>query len=224
MKLLFPVYSTLVLLAWVLLAWMTFYWVPSDSMQGIAQRIFYYHVPTAWVSGLAFLLAACYSVKTLRTRSLQDDAKAAVYVELGWLFTTGVLITGPLWAKPIWGDFWNWSDQRLITFFILWLTYSGYLVLRATIHDADRRARFSAVVAILAFLNVPLVYFAIRLWNTPSHPSAVIGGGEGSGLKDSRMSLTFWYAVLCFHLLFIQLAVLLVRLKNIRLERQKELI
>lgn len=214
----FYLYSVLVLFAWFALAFMTMFWVPSDAMQGVAQRIFYFHVPTAWVSGVGFLLAAIYSVKTLKTRSLADDAKASVYVSLGWFFTSGVLITGPLWAKPIWGDYWNWSDQRLITFFILWLTYSAYLILRLTISDPDKRARFSAVVALLAFLNVPLVYLAIRLWNTPSHPSAVIGGDEGSGLKNYKMSLTFWYSVICFHLLFFQLAYINIRRKKLALQ------
>lgn len=198
-------------LLWFLLAWMTCFWVPSDNAQGIAQRIFYYHVPTAWVSFLGFGISLVYSVLYLRRRNLRDDSLAAAYAIAGWVFTTGVIITGPLWAKPIWGDFWNWSDQRLISFFILWLAYAGYMLMRMGMPDPHKRARFSSVLAIIAFLDVPLVYLAIRIWNTPSHPGAVIGGGEKSGLYDPRMSLTFLVAMVTFQLLFFLAAYLLYR-------------
>lgn len=204
-----PLYMTLVMIIWSVLAALTMFYVPSDTQQGVTQRIFYYHVPTAWVSFTAFLIAFIYSIIYLRRRRLKDDLTAAAFATSGWVFTTGVLITGPLWAKPIWGDYWNWSDQRLMSFFVLWLIFTGYLILRSSLQDLHMRARFSAVLAILGFLNVPLVYFAIRIWNTPSHPSAVIAGGEDSGLMDERMKITFWAAVVIFHLLLFSLTSLL---------------
>ncbi len=197
--------------SWVVLAWMTCFWVPSDVSQGVAQRIFYYHVPTAWVSFLGFAISLVYSVLYLRKRNLRHDSLAAAYAIAGWVFTTGVIITGPLWAKPIWGDFWNWSDQRLISFFILWLAYAGYLLMRTGMPDPHKRARFSAVLAIVAFIDVPLVYLAIRIWNTPSHPAAVIGGDEKSGLYDPRMGIAFLTAMIAFQLIFFLTAYLLYR-------------
>jgi len=188
-------------LFWFITAWLTSFWVPSDHAQGNAQRIFYYHVPTAWVSFLGFAFSMYYSVLYLKKRDLYYDSMAAAYATIGWVFTTGVIITGPLWAKPIWGDFWNWSDQRLVSFFVLWLAYAGYILLRSGIADPYKKARFSSILGIVAFLDVPLVYLAIRIWNTPSHPGAVIGGGKKSGM-DPAMGITFLTAMIAFTLLF----------------------
>ena len=192
----------LTLLCWFALVPAIMHYAPSDRAQGIVQKIFYFHVPTAWVSFVGFLSSFIYAIRYLRSRDLQYDLKSSAHAITGWLFTTGVLITGPIWAKPIWGDWWNWSDQRLVSFFILWLAYSGYIVLRLTMPDPEKKARFSALLSILAFLDVPLVYFAIRLWNTPSHPGAVIAGGKESGLASIEMKLTFWFAVVAFTLLY----------------------
>jgi len=189
-------------ISWICMAYMVFFWVPSDSAQGIAQRIFYYHVPTAWVSFLGFGIALFYSVMYLIKRNLDFDSKAAANAITAWVFTTGVIITGPLWAKPIWGDFWNWKDQRLISFFVLWLIYAGYLLLRTGITDPHKKARFSSVLGIVAFFNVPLVYLAIRIWNTPVHPAAVFAGDKKSGLVDPKMRITFLVSMIAFTLLY----------------------
>lgn len=208
---LLPYWMALTLLFWVLTAWMTFFWVESDTRQGIAQRIFYYHVPTAWVSGVCFALSFFYSIVYLARRDLQKDSLASAYATVGWVFTTGVLITGPLWAKPIWGGYWNWADQRLISYFILWMAYAGYLLLRMGVADPQKRARFSAILGIVAFFNVPLVYMAIRIWNPPSHPKAVIGGGAKSGLFDHKMMMAFFVSLIAFQLLSLLLSYLYYR-------------
>lgn len=186
---------------WLFLFPLIFQFTPSDHMQGLVQKIFYLHVPTAWVSFFGFFLSFVYAIGYLKNRNPKNDYRSAAAAVTGWVFTTGVLITGPIWAKPIWGDWWNWSDQRLVSFFILWLSYSGYLLLRTSIHEPQKRARLSSSISILSFLNVPLVYFAIRLWNTPSHPGPVIAGDENSGMGP-EMILTFWYSVFAFTLLF----------------------
>ena len=180
--------------------YLTMIYAPIDGQQGPVQKIFYYHVPTAWVSFICFTIAFYHSIKYLKTRNLSYDQKALSYAATGYIFTTGVLVTGPLWAKPIWGDFWNWSDQRLMSFFVLWLSYGGYLFLRVSITSPEKKARLSAVLAIIAYLNVPLVYLSIRIWNTPSHPGPVVGGKEDSGVTP-EMRLVFWYCVISFHLL-----------------------
>lgn len=203
-----PAWLGITLVLWVLTAWMTFFWVPSDTRQGIAQRIFYYHVPTAWVSGVCFALSFIYSIVYLARRDLRNDSLASAYATVGWVFTTGVLITGPLWAKPIWGGYWNWADQRLVSYFILWMAYAGYLLLRMGVADPQKRARFSAILGIVAFLDVPLVYMAIRIWNPPSHPKAVIGGGAKSGLASEKMLITFLVSLMAFQLLSLLLSYL----------------
>lgn len=198
-------------LLWIVLATLAMLVVPSDTAQGVAQRIFYFHVPTAWVSFVGFALTFYFSIRYLFTRSLKFDRLAYVYALCGWVFTTGVLVTGPLWAKPIWGHFWNWSDQRLISFFILWLLFAGYLLLRKGIPDVHQAARLAAVLGIIAFLNVPLVYFSVKIWNTPSHPELVIGGKKGSGLFDPTMKYTFFLGLIGFHFIFFLTAYVLNR-------------
>ena len=200
---LFAIFLIWVFLGSVLFAWMVFFWVPSDAKQGVAQRIFYYHVPTALVSFLGFFIAFIYSILYLKKRDLSYDRKAAVYAITGWVFTTGVLLTGPLWAKPIWGDFWNWKDQRLISFFVLWLMYAGYMIFRAGIVEPHKRARFSAVLGIIAFLDVPLVYFSIRIWNTAVHPQAILATtNKKAGLFDPSMKITFFFGMFLFLCMF----------------------
>jgi len=200
-------------LAWALLVLMTFFLVPSDRAQGVIQRIFYYHVPTAWISFIGFFLSFIGSVLYLKTRNLKYDSFAAANAVAGWIFTTGVLITGPLWAKPIWGDFWNWSDQRLVSFFILWMSFASYILLRIGVEDPHKRARFSAILDILATMDLPLVIFAIKIWVTPSHPQPVVG----KGIFDARMGYTLILGVVAFQLLYIVLTLLYYRY----LEQQK---
>ncbi|MDH4199026.1 MAG: cytochrome c biogenesis protein [Spirochaetia bacterium] len=206
-----PVWMIITFLLWSMTIYMTFLWVPSDTRQGIAQRIFYYHVPTAWVSGAGFAISFIFSIVYLLTRNLKYDNLAAAYATVGWVFTTGVLITGPLWAKPIWGAFWNWSDQRLISYFILWMAYAGYMLLRMGIADPQKRARFASILGIISFLDVPLVYAAIRIWNPPSHPKAVFGGSAKSGVFSSEMLITFLVSLIAFQLLSLLLSYLYYR-------------
>ena len=199
---------------WVFDLWLICFYIPSDSTQGVAQRIFYFHVPTAWVSFIAFTLSFYYSIQYLRKRELSFDLKASSFAFVGWVFTSGVLITGPLWAKPIWGTFWNWSDQRLISFFILWISFVGYLLLRRSILDIDRKARLSSILNIIAFFDVPLVYLSIRIWNTPSHPAPIVGGDRATGLPNPEMRFVLYFSFLCFILLMVLLYKITVRLNE----------
>ena len=199
-------HSLVVYILWITLAATVCFLVPSDTEQGIAQRIFYFHVPTAWTSFIAFIFAFYYSILYLKKREILDDIKAFSYAKIGWIFTTGVLITGPLWAKPIWGVYWNWADQRLVTFFILWLIFTTYMILRVNILDIYKRARLSAILCILGFIDIPLVYLSIRIWSTPSHPGPVVGGSETSGIDDPSMRIAFWFSFFCFLVLMFLLA------------------
>jgi heme exporter protein C len=181
---------------------MIFFYAPIESKMGIVQKIFYVHVPLAWNAFLGFLLVFVASFRYLTTRDAKWDARAVAAAEVGVLFTTLVLITGPIWAKPVWGIWWTW-DARLTLTLVLWLIYMGYFMLRRYVDSPERRAVLAAVVGVTGFIDVPLVYFAIRWWRT-QHPQPVVAGGEGSGL-DPRMANTLWVCVLAFTLLFVAL-------------------
>ena len=175
------------------------FYAPIEREQGIVQKIFYFHVPSAWVAFLAFFVVFVFSFRYLVSRDKRWDNRAAAAAEVGVMFCTLVLITGPIWAKPIWGIWWTW-DARLTLTLVLWLIYVSYLLLRHYLADAEKRATLSAVLGIIGFIDVPLVYFAIRWWRT-QHPQPVLMGGEGSGL-DPRMETALWCCVAAFTLLF----------------------
>ena len=185
---------------------------------GDIQRIFYVHVPSAWTAFLAFFFVFLGGVAYLFTKNLKWDRIALACAEIGTIFCTIVLITGPIWAKPVWGIWWTW-DARLTSTLLLWLMYVSYLLLRDFLDEPARRATLSAVFGIFAFVDVPIVYFSIRLWRT-QHPQPVLGGGEGSGLDPAMLKvlLLSWGA---FSILFVFLAILRVRLEKSRDEVQQ---
>jgi len=154
---------------------------PDEATMHEIQRIFYFHVPSWSASFTAFFIAFVGSVGFLATRREQWDWLAVSGAEVGVAGCTLGLITGPLWAKPVWGVWWTW-DARLTTTFILWLLYISYLLLRGLIEEPGRRATLSAVFGIFAFLDVPLVYISNRLWRT-QHPAPVFFGGQDSGVS-----------------------------------------
>ena len=185
---------------------------------GDIQRIFYVHVPSAWTAFLAFFFVFLGGVAYLFTKNLKWDRIALACAEIGTIFCTIVLVTGPIWAKPVWGIWWTW-DARLTSTLLLWLMYVSYLLLRDFLDEPARRATLSAVFGIFAFVDVPIVYFSIRLWRT-QHPQPVLGGGEGSGLDPAMLKvlLLSWGA---FSILFVFLAILRVRLEKSRDEVQQ---
>ena len=143
---------------------------PTEETMGVAQRILYIHVSVAWLGLTGFLVMAGCAVAYLFRRNLGWDHWAQSAGELGWVCCTLTLITGSLWARAAWGTWWTW-EPRLLTAFILWALYSGYLLIRGLIGDSHHRARLSAVVAILGALDVPLVVMATR-WFRGIHPVA----------------------------------------------------
>lgn len=185
---------------------------PTDAQQGDVQRIFYYHVPSAWVAGLCFFINFLASAWYLIKRTDQADALAATTAEVGVVFCTVVLITGPIWARPVWGIWWTW-DARLTTTLVLWLIYVSYLVLRRYAAGSQTQV-LAAVLAIFGFVDVPIVYMSIR-WFRTQHPSPVFGGGEGSGL-DPMMLRAFMWNLLAFTCLGIVIIVMRYRLQRLR--------
>jgi heme exporter protein C len=179
---------------------MVFEWVPTEEDQGIVQRIFYFHVPCAWVAFAAFGIVAIAGAFYLWLKDQIWDDLGYAAAEIGMVFCTLVLITGSLWAKPIWGTWWTW-DSRLTTTFILWLLYGGYLMLRAMADDTPEVARFGAVIGIVAALDVPVVILSVRLWRT-IHPAVLITRSGEHGLEDPRMVITLLTALAAFTALF----------------------
>jgi heme exporter protein C len=182
--------------------YLIFMYAPTEQKMGIVQRIFYFHLPSAWVCFLSFFIVAISSALYLWKRDRKWDRIAYAAAEIGVLFCTLVLITGPIWAKPVWNVWWTW-DPRLTTTLILWLMYVGYLMLRST-SESSKTPRFTAVFGIIAFLDVPLVYMSTRWWRT-IHPKPVIGGEPGSSGLAPEMALTLCVCLLAFTLLYIYL-------------------
>lgn len=190
----------------ITLLYVVFLVIPEEKTQGFVQKIFYVHVPAAWVSFLAFAFTGFKGLRYLMTKDLAHDRAAAASAEIGLIFVTLVIITGPLWARPVWGIWWTW-DLRLTTTFVLWLLYLSYLILRRAIGDRERRAQLSAVVGLISFLDVPVVYAANRV-RASQHPAPVVGGGEDSGLAPE-----FLYTLLLGVFTFTVLYVLLLRIR-----------
>jgi len=179
--------------------YMVFIYVPTEKHTGVVQRIFYFHVSIAWVSFLAFFITFIFSILYLWKRTMRWDAVAHASAEAGIIFTTLVLITGPIWAKPVWGVWWTW-DARLTTSLVLWLIYIAYLLVRAYATEPARGARFGAVIGIVGFIDVPIVFIAVNLWRT-QHPTAIIFEG---GLTTS-MLLTLLVCIAAFTTLYVLL-------------------
>jgi heme exporter protein C len=186
--------------------YMVFDYVPTEAEQGIVQRIFYFHVPCAWVAFASFGLVAICGIFYLWLGSdIWDDLGYAA-AENGMVFCTLVLVTGSIWAKPIWGAWWTW-DSRLTTTLILWLLYGGYLMLRSMADDTPQVARFAAVIGIVAAADVPVVVVSVRLWRT-IHPAVLVTRQGGHGLEDPRMVATLLVALAAFTALFLWLLIL----------------
>src|SRR5215470_3573294 len=194
MKRVFPILSilTAALLSYAL--YEALIGAPTERTMGDVQRIFYYHVPSAWTAFLLFLINFVASIVYLIRRSTKADILALVSAEVGVVFCTVVLVTGPIWAKPVWGIWWAAGDIRLTTTLVLWLIYVSYLVLRK-LSTSGQTPTIAAVVAILGALDVPLVYFSIWFFRT-QHPSPVIGGGGSLDPRMARVLLINWAAFL----------------------------
>jgi heme exporter protein C len=176
---------------------MVFVYVPTDKETGAIQRIFYFHVPVAWIAFAAFFVTFMASIIYLVKRKPWWDYVASASAEIGLIFTSLVLITGSIWAKPIWGVWWTW-DARLTSSLVLWLIYIAYFIVRAYVSEEERRFRYAAVIGIVGFIDVPIVALAIQLWRT-AHPSAVIfeGGLVPSMLATLLTSIVAFSAVYC---------------------------
>ena len=183
-----------------------FFYAPTEAVMGQVQRVFYFHVAAGWVGMLGFLVAAIAGIVYLRTGRRNWDIVGLSAVEIGMVFAFINIVTGSIWARPIWNTWWTW-DPRLTTATIMELIYAAYLMLRAGIEDPNRRARFGAVYAIVGFISVPLTFFSARLFRT-IHP-VVIGsnhhGAEGSFDMSPKMLQAFMFSLFTFSFVFADL-------------------
>lgn len=187
-------------------------WAPTEAVMGDVQRIFYFHMPSAWVAlGPAFTVVFVCSIIYLVKKDLRYDRIAASSAEIGVMFTTITLVTGPLWARPIWGAYWTW-DPRLTTTLVLWFIYVAYLMLRASSSPGHKRARLAAVVGIVGWVDVPIVFMSIRWWRT-IHPLLI--NGQGMNL-DPSMAFVLMFCLGVFSLLYVYLLIVRVRQEDFR--------
>lgn len=183
---------------------------PREATMGDVQRIFYFHMPSAWIAlGPAFTVVFALSIAYLVTGKMVYDRWAGASAEIGVVFTTITLITGPLWAKPVWGVYWTW-EPRLTTTLVLWFIYVGYLLLRSIAGEGPRRARLSAVYGIVGWIDVPIVFLSIWLWRT-IHPRLLTSSGFA---MDSRMVAALMVSLAAFTLLYLCLLTLRARTLN----------
>jgi heme exporter protein C len=187
----------------VVALYLVLFYAPREAVMGDVQRVFYFHVAAGWVGALAFLVTAVGGVIFLLRGDRRADRVAVASVEIGVVFTLVNIVSGSIWARPIWNTWWTW-DPRLVTATVMELIYLAYLMLRQGIEDPDRRARFGAVYGILGFLSVPLTFLSIRIWRT-IHP-VVVGSGdptaEGSFDMTPRMLQAFLFSLLTFTFLY----------------------
>ena len=195
MKKLFPI---LVILTGILLSYGLYQALvvaPTEQTMGNVQRIFYYHVPSAWTAFILFFVNFGASVTYLIKRRPTADIIALVAAEVGVVFCTVVLITGPIWARPVWGIWWTW-DMRLTSTLVLWLIYVSYLFLRRFFSSGETPV-LAAALAVLGALCVPFVYFSIWFFRT-QHPQPVMGGGGSIDPRMLHALLINWLAFSCF--------------------------
>ena len=190
------------LVGWVTTLYMIFLWSPIDTSVGLTQKIFYFHVPVGWLGMLAIFGVGIASIMFLITKDYKWDDLAFSFAQIGIIFASLIIITGALWAKPVWGVWWTW-DPKLTTTVVLWFIFSAYLLLRNLITDKRRSALIGSIVAVLGSIDAPLIYFASILWRT-AHPELNIGPlAENDSSLPGTMLLTFFVSLIMHTYLFI---------------------
>jgi heme exporter protein C len=214
-------------LKWLLFVWMAvviwaaFFYAPSAlGFQGESSRIVFFHVPTAWVATLAFLVSCIASIRYLHRRDPAADVAAEASAALGLLFAILATVTGSIFARIMWGSYWNWDPRETSITFLL-LIYAAYFALRSAVQDPERRATLAAVYAILAFVTVPFLVFVVPRVYWSLHPDTIINT-QGRMKMDSRMFQVLMASLVGFTGLFAWLYTIECRIARIRLARQQE--
>jgi heme exporter protein C len=197
----------------ILVHWMVFFWVPTELTQGVVQRIFYIHVPAAWVAFMAFGIVAVFSALYLWRKDVRFDMAAYSAAEGGMVYTVIVLLTGPLWGRVAWGAWWVW-DPKLTLTLLLWFIYIGYFLVRASTDNSDRGKRFAAVLGIVGALDIPLIYFSV-VWFRSMHPGPVVMRADGPSIEPEMLA-TLFTGLGSATLIFIALFLFRYRLERVK--------
>jgi heme exporter protein C len=197
--------------------YLALFFAPTERVMGEVQKVFYFHIGTAWTALLGFILAAVFSVIYLVTKDLRWDRLQVAAIEVSLVFFLITIVLGSIWARPAWNTWWTW-DPRLTTAAVTELIYVAYFMLRQGIDDPEKRARFGAVYALVGGLSAPITFFAIRLFRT-IHP-VVIGGtnpeADGGFSMTADMRVAFFFALFAFTIIFIDLFWNRIRLGNLQ--------
>lgn len=212
MKRWLPLYAGFVGILVLVDLYLALIWSPPEKTMGNLVRILYFHVSSAWIAFLAIGVTFVFVIAYLFTRNLRFDRIAVSSAELGLFYTSITLVTGSLWARPIWNTWWTW-DPRLTTTLILWFLYLGYLLLRGTIEGLDRRARISGIYAIIASLDVPIIHMSVTWWNS-IHPNVI---NETGFNMPGEMVIALMFGFFTFFCIYLLLMFLRVRLETQRM-------
>jgi len=202
-RLVFILISAVLVLNGIFLAMI---WVPPHETMGDVQRIFYFHVASAWIAYLAFIGTFITSIVYMKTKDLKWDNWAVSSAEIGVVFTTLAILTGPMWARAVWEVFWRWEDLKLLMTLVLWLVFIAYLALRANVQSRRTKATVAAVFSIIGMLCIPLSFAANRIW-TQYHPT-VIASDQGDIVTEGMLPALI---VAVFAMTFLYIALLLLR-------------
>lgn len=195
-------------------AYLALFYAPTEAVMGDVQRVFYFHIGTAWVGLVGFVLAAIVGVTYLVTKDLKWDRIEVAAVEVSTVFFFITIVLGSIWARPAWNTWWTW-DPRLTTAAVTELIYVAYFMLRQGIEDPERRARFGAVYTLLGGISAPITFMVIRLFRS-IHPIVVGSGGQAEKLPlTADMRVAFFFALFAFTVIFIDLMWNRIRLSNL---------
>lgn len=205
----------------LVLHWLVFFWVGTERTMGIVQRIFYVHVPSAWVTFLAFGITALCGAAYLWLRDERLDWAAQSAAEGGLVFGAIMLTSGPLWAAYAWGTPWTWEPRLTLTL-LMWFVFLGYFLVRASAEDRQAGKRMAAVIGVLGALLIPLVHVSV-LWFPSLHPEPVVLNIDEGPTADADMLITLMIGLLAFTLVFFSVFFYRYGLEHLRYERALEM-
>lgn len=199
----------------------SFVWPPPQAIIGDTSRIFFFHVPQAWICVLAFAMSMIYSIRYLRSRRMADDDRAVEAARLGFVFCLLATITGSFFANAVWGTYWNW-DPRQTSIFLLLLIYAAYFALRGAVPLEERRAALSAVYAILAFLTVPFLVFVLPRIVPSLHPNDSVVDKDLSFTMGPKVRMIFFSSLAAFTVVYLWIFNLVVRYNDLKRSSEDE--
>lgn len=202
----------LALLSLFVTGYLAFFWAPVEQTMGIVQKIMYIHVPTSWVTFLAFTVIFFCSIAYVWKREEKYDIIAASSAEIGIVFCALSIATGSIWGKPTWNTYWTW-DARLTTTLILLLIYAGYFLLRYFIEEEEKRARYAAILGIVGFPDIFLIHLSVKWWRTLHQSSTMFS--TKSNVIDTSFLITLWAAVLTITILYVYILLRRIELEKI---------